>query len=875
VKSEPPRFLRALLLLLPAAEREYVAGDLDEEYARWVRPRLGARRAALWYASQVVATVASRTAYRLSSAVASAGLGRALRGLRRTPSFTVLVVGMLALGIGSVTAMYGVIDQVLLRPLPVEDQDRLVVGWNYHRARSVDHFPVMHDAFSAIGEGVDAFEAVAAHDGWAPSEWLMTGADESIPVRATRVLGDFFGVVGVEPIVGRALVANDDVPGADRVAVISEGFWAREFGRSPAAVGAVLAGRYAALRIVGVMPADFDYPRGSDLWTPLKPFHPEWDRRVPLLELDLVARLRSGASLETAAEQIVALYPNDPELDRIYGNTEPRLFPFADVALGRLGPTLVLLFAGSVLVLIVAAINVANLVLIRAAGRESAVALRVALGADRGRLLREAMGDAGAIGLLAAMGGALVTFLAIRFVLPWAPTDVPRLAGVAAFDGWAFLGALAATTALATVAAILPVWRSVGIDPARLLNGAGRGIVGRTGAGLRSGLVAAQIALAVWVLTAGGLLARTVRNLQSLDLGFEADALTFVALETPPTDEIAPGLEDRYEQVAERLVAQPDIIGVTPVLAPPLAGPGAWQTVVFQEGQSSEAGIQENPYMIIEVVQPSYFGLLDVPLRRGRYFAPADDESTGLVTVVNQLAARALWPDEDAVGQRVRAPFAEYGDRWWTVVGVVGDTRYAALEEPRPTIYFAMRQLTSFTPRNLLVRTTADAGPLLPRVGEAFLEVDPTMRPQSATLVSSTLAEPLARPLLGARLLVLFAGVTLLLAVAGVYGVMAYTVRTNRRAIGVRLACGATPAGAAGAVLRQAAGIVLAGAAAGTVAALASGRVVEGLLFGVSATDPTTIAGAAGVVLFGASVACWWPARRAAGVDAGTVLRGE
>lgn len=802
-------------------------------------------------------------------------LRNALRGLRRTPGFTVLVVGMLSIGIGSVTAMYGVIDQVLLEPLPVDDQDRLVVGWNYHRVRAFDHFPFMYDAFSAVEERVEALEGIAAHDGWAPSEVLLTSEGNPHALMLSRVLGDFFGLLGVEPVVGRTLRLEDDMPGADQVAVISEAMWETHFGRDEGAIGSTLLGRRSNFRIVGVVPRDFDYPRGTDLWTPLKPFHPDWDARIPLLELDIVGRLGPGSTREMAAEQISGVYPTDPELSRIYGDTEPMLYAFQDVALGRLRPTLILIFAGATLVLLVAAINVANLVLIRSAGREPATALRIALGADRRRLFGEAIADATALGLLAGVGGALVSVAAIRIVLPWAPQGLPRLGEVVAFDGRVFIVSLAVTTALATLATLVPVHGAGSIDPARLLSRAGRGSAAASGRAARSGLVAAQIGLAVWVLAAGALLVRSVRNLQSLDLGFQAEELTLVALDAPSDGELGPDVSDRYDAVGERLSRYPDIVGSTVVLAPPLAGIGAFLFVVFKEDQPREAALQENPFTILEVVQPSYFDVVGVPILRGRAIGASDVETTQLVIVVNEAAARALWPQENPLGKRIRAPLRGFGERLWTVVGVAGNTRYAELEEERASIFFPMNQLGDFIPRTMLVRTRDAHDAVLPRVRQAFQEVDGRIQPKSASLVSTTLAEPLARPLLGARLLTMFAAVTLLLAFAGVYGVMAYAVRTRRKEIGVRLACGATPRDAAFMVVRRTAWIALLGGSIGAGAAIVSGRALESLLYAISPTDPITVAASAAAVALGALSASWWPARRAASLDAAEVLRQE
>ncbi len=800
------------------------------------------------------------------------------RGLRRSPGWSVPAVGLPALALGVVGASWAALDQVVLRPLPVHEQDRLVVAWTDHPVRGFDHFPVVPELFEAAeAGGIPALAQVAAVGSYGAGQRAVEGPDGPEPVAWAQVLGDFFVVLGVDAALGRTLRLDDDVPGAaDYAAVISHGLWQRRFGGDPDVLGRTLTTRAATYTVVGVLPREFDHPRGAEVWTPTRPGYPDWAAERPRLELDLVGRLAPGAGPEAVAAQLQALSRSTPALDRLYEGTVPVVRPFTDVVLGDLAPTLRILFLGGILVLGVAALALATMALVRGAGRARETAVRRALGAAPGRL----QGDAILEGLLlAAMATGLGTLLArgaLAVLVPLAPPGLPRL-DLLRGPGAAGVGVMALAAVLAVGGAVvLPRWLS---DPRASLAGLrdGRGSTSGPGAHrFRDGVVAGQVALAVWVLATGGLLVRTVANLQALDPGFDPDDLVVVAMDHPVGGPLGEVEDARaLERVTARLEAFPGIRAATPVQMAPLPGNGAWQTLLYKAGQTPEEAARENAYLFMEFVEPDFTEVLDVPVLEGRGLTPADDEEAGGVIVVNQAAARAYWPGDDAVGQQVTTGLPGAEGELLTVVGVVADTRYGALREIEPAVYFPLRQTGAFQSRYLLIRTTGSAAPVFRLAREALAAEGSAYRALSASTVRDRLAEPLVRPRFAASLLSLLALTALIIAVAGVYGTMAFRVRSGRRELGVRMACGGSPRDVAGRVIRRGVAIAGVGGLVGVAGASLTGGLFRSLLVEVEPTDPWVLTAAVALALGCAALACSIPARQAAGLDPAEVLRAD
>ncbi len=804
-------------------------------------------------------------------------LRHAARGLRRRPGFTALAVGLVGLGIGAVTAAWTVLDRSVLQPLPVDDQHGVVVAWIDHVARGFDHFPVTVPLFEELeGGGAPGLAGVAAVSSSGAGRGIVEGDEGPWTVSWSRVLGDFFGVLGTDAEVGRTLRLDDDVPApAERAVVISHGLWTRRFGRSPDIVGTTLRTRLGTYVVVGVMPAAFDYPRGTEVWAPTRPAYPEWDAERPFLELDLIARLAPGVGPATAADQLAAASRATPDLAGLYEGSAPVIRSFETVLLGDLGPTLVVLFLGALLVLGVAGLDLGNVALVRAVDDARALSVRRALGADGRRLLGEAAAEAGVLAVLAVGAGLALGAVAVSVLLPLAPSELPRLHQVEGLTAGAVILALAVGVVVVGTAVVLPRWIALRRDPAVVVRST-RTTTSRGGDRVREGLVVAQIALTVWVLASGALLVRTAHNLQRLDPGFAPEALSVVALTYDEGGVLAPpGSADLLRAAAAEMARHPGIVGATPVQMPPLPGAGAWQTILNKEGQTPEEAGDENVYVFMEFVESSYFDLLGAPVLRGRALTEADRVGAAPVVVVNEATARRYWPGEEAVGQRITTGLPGVEGTSMTVVGVVGDTRYGALTELQPTAYFPLAQVDGFRSQYLLVRTAAGAPPLLEAAREALAAEAPGVRAMAVERVAERLAAPLAGPRFSALLSTVLAVTALIIAVAGVYAMMAFLVRSRRREIGVRLACGGTPSSVGGRVIARGLTLAAVGSAIGAAGAAWSGRAFESLLFGVSGVDPGSLGAGMALALAAAALACIIPARRAAGVDPVEVLRAE
>lgn len=897
-RRRPPALLRRLLAacLPPGRVRDGLLGDLEELYAER-HGRRGRVAADLWYVRQLLGAAARYLPQRAGAGGRvgrGGGSGRpweglvpdawhtgarelrlAARGLRRSPGFTGTAVLTLAVGIGSVTAMFTVLEQVVLRPLPVDDQDRLVVAWNHHHVRQMPHFPVVGDVYRIVEDEATAFAAMAGVEWGNPTEVLLEGPDGAGDVvRQAKVRGDFFGVLGVDPVVGRTLRPEDDVAGAEPVVVVSQGLWQDRFGGDPDLVGRALQIGRVGVRVVGVLPRDFGFPGDADVWIPLRALHPGWQGAgPPPEEMDLVARLAPGVTGEEAAAELARIYREHPELATGYEGVEPVVRPLVDVVLGDLRPTLFLLLGGAGLVLMVACVNVGSLVTARAAARKTTAAVRRALGAHRWQVARQAWIEGLLLGAAGGVGGVALGWLTVRLVVGRAPPGLPRMGEVPSPGATTLLFAAGLTAAVTAALAVLPVVWAGRADPAGALRG-GRQGAGPTAGGFRSRgtlTIAGQTALAVWAAATAVLLFRGLVHLQRLDPGLRAEGVTLVELDHPYALFQAPeDLPDRMGRVTEGLEARPWIEAVAPSFLRPMAAAGGVAILGRPEGQSPEEAARANPYLNVEVVGPGYFGLLEMDLERGRGFEPGDRAGAPPVAVVNRRAAEALWPDEDPLGRRLMG----FQDRWLTVVGVSEDTRYQSLEELLPTLYLPLAQGGIFPPRYLLVRT-AGAGPVLPAVRQVLEEIDPAVRARAASSLRARLEEPLARPRFSVLVLGVLAGAVLLLATVGVYGVMAAHVGARWWEMGVRMALGAAPRRVRGMIVGQGTRRAAAGAALGSGAYLLGAPVVERLLSGVAATDPWSLAAAVALVLSAAALASWIPARRAAGLDPARTLRPE
>jgi putative ABC transport system permease protein len=786
----------------------------------------------------------------------------AARGFRRTPTFAVTVVLILALGIGMAAAMWAVCDAVLLRPLPIQDQDRVVAMWTY-RDPTVE-LGLQGSDIEAMQGTMRTMRDIASVAHWGAFGSPLLDGDRSLVLNRGLVGGNFFEVLGARPVIGRLLRAADTPRGGDgaHVMVLSYAAWKRHFGGDSAVVGRTVTEAFTrwTYTIVGVAPPGLDYPTGVELWMPL------WG---PGVSVTAVARLAPGATAAMAQQEMfTTVKARKPEL-LLTGATA---FPFVRAVVGDVRPVLVLLTAAVALLLALACVNVGNLLLLRAAGRGREIAIRRALGASYGAVARQLLTESAMLGIAGGALGLACAHGLVRLLLAYAPpqlprTDVIRLAGPS----------LGATAAL-TVAALL----LFGLAPALAAARGGTSIIGlgaRSGSDTRGRrrvrhlLVGSQVAFALVMLAGAGLLVRSLARMQTMPLGYAPERLSILLSSWPgPKYPTSDKLVPIGEQVIQRWRAVPGVVAVTPILVPPFLGPNVFTGKLVVEGYASDDP-QGGAMVPAEAGGPDYFRTFGIPLRRGRGFTDADGAEAPFVAVVSETIANRYWPNQDPIGKRIKF-WSRDSTKYRTIVGVAGDIHYRDLRAATPSIYMPWLQADGFQ-AEFAIRTRGDLAAVLPALKREMRAVEPQLDIWQATPMQELMAAPLARPRLGAFLLSSFGLVAVGLAALGLYGVMAALVREQTREIGVRLALGATPGRVRRDVLGRALRVTAAGGAVGLAGALASARLFTALLFEVSPADP--IALAAAVLLLGsvAFAAAYFPARRATKVDPAEALRAD
>ena len=795
----------------------------------------------------------------------------ALRSLRRTPGFTLTAILTLALGIGLATAVFTVADTLLLRRLPIRDQDRVVVLWGERRERAFN-YPLGIDDAREFARRARSLERVAfsAYEGSWPTP--IRDGDRIYRLRGALVSGEFFDVLGVQPVLGRALRPPDDVWGAAPVVVLSHGAWQRRFGGDPHVLGRqiVTYTDNVTHTIVGVMPQGLEYPRGTEVWAPIMRAIPP--KSLAFGAVYLIGRLAPGRRPVDAPDELTAFYAR-AESSPWERNTHGVVHPLSRLVLGDTRPALLVFSAAAALLLLITCINVANLLLARGLARVREIAVRSALGAGRGQVVRQLLGENG---LLAALGGALgvvVAAAAVRLFVAFAPPGVPRLDEIHV-NAAALAGAVGITGLAMLLFALAPAVITSRVDLERVLRSDTRQSTGRRARLAREVLVAGQVALALIVLSAAGLIVRSLINLERADLSFQSSGLLIADL-TMQGDLYGDAKKQRamLERLVPELQALPDVRAASPVVAAPFSGNGGWDGRPAADGQSPEqAGI--NPMVNMEVATPDYFRTLGVPIIRGRGFTDADREGVPGAVIVSQSTARLYWPGADPIGKRLR--MGEKLEQVFTVVGVVPDTRYRDLRDARPSIYFPLRQsFFPFAPWTLAIRTTGSPADAVPAIQRVISETAPGVALVSAAPFGDLLEGPLAQPRLNALLLAVFAGAAVTLAAVGLFGAMATMVRQRTRELGVRMALGATVRDLRGLVMGRALTIAAVGSVVGLLGALLVNRLLVAMLYEVTPTDLATLAAVTAFLIVVATLASVIPACSTTRIDAVIALRAE
>jgi putative ABC transport system permease protein len=799
-----------------------------------------------------------------------------VRTLGRNPGFTGIAILTLALGIGATSTIFAVVNAVLLRPLPFRDPDRLIAISQTSQGTGASGAPVSFTKFQAIQEQDRSLAGVAVYY---TLDLSLGGQTEPARVAGARVSGDLFGLLGTAPALGRGFSPEEQAPGGEDVALISNGLWRRRFGGDPGLLGKGIRLDGKNVTVVGILAPGFRFPLETpepDVWMP-RAFEPDFLTPAQVHSgagyLSLIARLRPGRTIAQAQSDLAAI---DARYNEAYGSYVDaaqfrlRAASLTDSLVGASRPSLLVLLAAVGFVLLIACANVASLQLARATGRAGEMAVRKAIGASRsrlvGQLLIESLG-------LSLVGGALGVGLAagaVRLAQGVATEVLPRLEQ-ARLDGTVLLFSLGLCAATALAFGVVPALHASRGDLQDGLRHGGRGSSDGVARRRLRALFVAEAAVAVVLLTGAGLLIRSLVGLLSVDPGFEPQGVVTIPIDLPTSRYAEPARQaDFFRQLLARIDGIPGVRTAAATSYLPLSG--STRFVFFcPEGRACQ-GIGKDPVIAQRQVTPDYFEATRTRVLRGRVFAQTDAADTPPVVIVNETTARRYWPGVDPLGKHL----ANSRDRVQReIVGVVADVKFRALSAPSVEEMYLPLAQSPWPTMTLLVRSDSDPRPLVAAVRQEIAHQDPDIAIQGVRSMAAVVRESVAQPQLVVGVVAVFATLALLLAAVGIYGVMAYSVAERTREFGVRMALGSSPRAILRLVLREGMGLALSGVVLGLVSSLVLTRLLASLLFGVTATDPLSFAGAACVLVATALLACYVPARRGMRLEAVRALREE
>ena len=803
----------------------------------------------------------------------------AVRMLLKTPGFSLVAIVTLALGIGANTAIFSLVSAVLLRPLPFPEADRLMLVWDDVSAQTNGRFSITEPTpadYASWKEQSRSFTDMAA---MTPATYNLTGSGEPLKLEGVRTTANLFTVLGMQAIVGRPLTEADDRPDANAVVVLSERLWRSAFGGDPGVVGRSILLNGQPHTVVGVVPPDFPFPEtNAALWVPAR-FTPQELAVRTSYVLDVVARLRPGVDQRAAEVEMSAIAQRLAQQFPSNLGVGATVTPLHQHLTRSAKPAMTMLIGAVVLVLLIACVNVANLLLARAASRQKELALRKALGAANARVVRQLLTESAVLAAAGAVIGIALSTLTFKYLARLVPGSLPSGTEPALnVSVLLFSAAVTSLVVLAFGAGPAIVASRVPLDAA-LKSGAARGTSVSGRQGVRNGLVVAEISLTIVLLVAAGLLLRSYANVLAVPPGFEPSHLLIAETVLSPSK--YGGLPARsafYGGVLDRVRAVPTVTGAGYINYPPLTFKGGRSTFVI-EGEPSLPPEDIVRHMALNrAITPGYLRTLGVPLVRGRDFDARDRDGAPRTVVVNEQFAATRWPNRDAVGRRIRLPLP--GVPWFSVVGVVANVRQAGLDRPvEPEVYFPADQIAVnipfMWPRHLVVRTTGDPLAVAAAVRRAVSDVDPDEPVSNIRTMEQVFATDVLDRNTQMMLIAAFAALALVMASVGLYGVLSYTVTRRIPEIGVRMALGARRGIVVMEIVRSAFLLAAVGIVLGAAGALAATRLLATSLFSVSRTDPATFGVTAAIVLVMSLVACWIPARRAASVDPLLALRAE
>lgn len=795
-------------------------------------------------------------------------LRTALRQLAQSPGFAAVAILTLALGIGATTAIFSVVNGVLLQPLPYVQPEQLISVWESSRTQNFPKAPLPPGHFYDLRAQNRTFAGLAA---WTPNALNLAGEGlEAERLEGAAVTMDFQPVLRVEPVRGRFFGPDEFAPGKDGLVVLSHAVWQQRFAGDAAIIGRTIQLNGRARTVVGVMPDGFNYPAKTQAWIPYAP-DAEFAQRRDWHLLRAIGRLKEGVAASQAQEDLRALGRQfataHPDTDADWGID---VYPMLEDAVSKIRQPLVVLLAAVGALLLIACANVANLLLSRAAGRRREIAVRISLGATRGRIIRQLLLENLVLFVIGATAGLLVAQWGLSALLAVAPVGIPRIDQVG-IDRLALLFTSGVALATGLVFGLIPAWQGSQTNLTAALRTGDRGATGGR-ALLRPLLVVLQVSAAVMLLAVAGLLIRSFDQVRRVNPGFNPERVLTFRVDLPAQQYNAVEKTSAFiNAIVDQLATLPGVESAGATTAVPLAAGPVY--IMRFEGRPPVTP-SNSPVAAQRVVTRDYFATMGISLVRGRLFDGSDAPGGRRVCVINQALARKFFPHEDPIGKRLEIGFDD-PPAWREIVGVVADSKSNGLESESPVQVFEPTHQWQVNSYSVVVRSTRDPVALVPLVRDALRRLDPSQPLHTIKPMTQLVTESLAQRYFSLVLLVVFAAVALSLAIVGLYGVVAYNVAQRTREFGVRLALGATAGNVLALVLRQGVMLVGVGVVLGLAGAFAAAGLVESLLYGVGAHDPLTFVAIAVLLGAVAILACLVPALRATRVDPVIALRAE
>ena len=809
----------------------------------------------------------------------SQDIKHAIRSLRRKPSFTTVVVLTLAIGIGGTTAIFGAVNAVLLRPLPYPQPDQLVRVYKtpLQQPERIGG-AVSPPDFTDWRHDNSGFIELAAYDN---DSFALTGSGAAEQIPTGEVTGGFFTVMGMAPLLGRAITTDDDPMGARDVVVLSHALWVRRFGANPSMIGQPLVLDGVSREVIGVMPAGFQYPLRSEMWTPLRFSAKDLETQRGAHYIQVIGRLKPGFTIERSREDmrtVAARLARDfPRTNR---DTTASVQPLRESMVRSVRQSMFVLLGAIGLVLVIVCVNVAGLVLIRSLGRSRELAVRVAVGAGRIMLLRGLFIESLLLGLAGAVAGLALAYWATTAIAALDPSIGVPLLNQTRLDTVVIGFALGVAVVAAVVFGTLPAWQASGIGDVvmRIRDEGGSTTSDPKRQRMRSLLIVAETTLAVVLLVGAGLLARSFERLLAVDLGFSADAVQTFNVALPDAKYVQALQRQAFvETLLARVAAVPNVESAGAVFGLPLSGSHFGISTSSRDGVTLSDDEQDALTLQVRLVSPDYFGTMGIPIVKGRGFTAVDRIGSQPVAMLNQTGAARVWPDQDALGHHLQigTRFGMGGERaGGTVIGIVGDVRDHGPASPvAPTLYLSHAQWPDGGVSIVAKARNGDAASLVQPMRALLQDLDPDVPMSGVRSMDQLFSAAVAQPRLYLVLIASFAGTAMLLSAIGLYGVLAYAVGQRTREIGIRLALGAKRGEVLRMVISQAGRLAVAGVGLGLGAAVLASRVLRSQLFEIAPTDLLTYAMVGIGLLLVALVASWIPARRASRIDPLAALR--